>query len=170
MLRQAQHKRKVGKLLPLIALLPGDGIGPEVLAEARRVLDALGLDLTYQEAPVGGAAYAVSGHPLPAAPLEVRTVRDDTSTYRVEVWARATDKSCFDHAYGRPVVDFLVGQYWTLLGWHAAYLPATVEIQGVPAGVSVCGGRTEPGMSGRIPECGACASICTLRIMSYLSA
>ena len=41
----------------LIALLPGDGIGPEVITEARRVLDALGIDgLTFEEALVGGAA------------------------------------------------------------------------------------------------------------------
>ncbi len=53
-----------------IALLPGDGIGPEVIAEARRVLDALGLGLTYDEALVGGAAYKAVGHPLPAETLE----------------------------------------------------------------------------------------------------
>lgn len=54
----------------LIALLPGDGIGPEVIAEARRVLDALGdLGLSYEEAPVGGAAYKAKGHPLPAETL-----------------------------------------------------------------------------------------------------
>ncbi|UVO51722.1 3-isopropylmalate dehydrogenase [Sphingomonas sp. SUN019] len=50
---------------PLIAILPGDGIGPEVTAEARRVLDALNLGLTFEDAPVGGAAYRVAGHPLP---------------------------------------------------------------------------------------------------------
>lgn len=56
----------------LIALLPGDGIGPEVIAEARRVLDALAIDaLTFEEAAVGGAAYKASGHPLPAATLEL---------------------------------------------------------------------------------------------------
>ena len=54
-----------------VALLPGDGIGPEVIAEARRVLDALGLDLSYEEALVGGAAYRAAGHPLPAETLEV---------------------------------------------------------------------------------------------------
>ncbi|MEO5494589.1 MAG: 3-isopropylmalate dehydrogenase [Sphingomonas sp.] len=51
--------------MALIALLPGDGIGPEVVAEARRVLDALALDLTFEEAPVGGAAYLAQGQPLP---------------------------------------------------------------------------------------------------------
>lgn len=56
---------------PLIAILAGDGIGPEVTAEARRVLDALGLDLAFEEAPVGGAAYRASGHPLPAETLDL---------------------------------------------------------------------------------------------------
>ncbi|QNA84819.1 3-isopropylmalate dehydrogenase [Sphingomonas sp. So64.6b] len=53
----------------LIALLPGDGIGPEVITEARRVLDALALDLNFEEALVGGAAYHATGHPLPPATL-----------------------------------------------------------------------------------------------------
>ena len=55
----------------LIAILPGDGIGPEVTAEARRVLEALDLDLAFEEAPVGGAAYRAAGHPLPPATLEL---------------------------------------------------------------------------------------------------
>ena len=56
----------------LIALLPGDGIGPEVVTQAKRVLDALSLDgLSYEEAPVGGAAYKTSGHPLPEATLDL---------------------------------------------------------------------------------------------------
>ena len=54
----------------LIALLPGDGIGPEVIAEARRVLDALVIDgLTVEEALVGGAAFKATGHPLPPETL-----------------------------------------------------------------------------------------------------
>ena len=57
--------------MPLIAILAGDGIGPEVTAEARRVLDTLGLDLTYEEGLVGGAAYKAVGHPLPPETLEL---------------------------------------------------------------------------------------------------
>ncbi|MFA5964247.1 MAG: 3-isopropylmalate dehydrogenase [Sphingomonas sp.] len=57
--------------VPLIALLAGDGIGPEVIAETRRVLDALGLDLTFEEALVGGVAYHATGHPLPPATLDL---------------------------------------------------------------------------------------------------
>jgi 3-isopropylmalate dehydrogenase len=56
----------------LVALLPGDGIGPEVITEARRVLDALAIDgLTFEEATVGGAAYKATGHPLPPATLDL---------------------------------------------------------------------------------------------------
>ncbi|PIT23318.1 3-isopropylmalate dehydrogenase [Snodgrassella communis] len=51
-----------------IAILPGDGIGPEIIAQAVRVLDKLiaeGLDADYQYAPLGGAAYDEYGHPYP---------------------------------------------------------------------------------------------------------
>lgn len=55
-----------------IALLPGDGIGTEVTAEARRVLEALDLPgLEFEEAAVGGAAYKAVGHPLPPETLDV---------------------------------------------------------------------------------------------------
>jgi len=58
-----------------IAVLPGDGIGPEIVAEAVKVLKALGpFDL--EEAPVGGAAYDLSGHPLPPATLELAKSAD----------------------------------------------------------------------------------------------
>jgi 3-isopropylmalate dehydrogenase len=53
----------------LIAVLPGDGIGPEIIEQALRVLSALKLDLAFEQAPVGGAAYEASGHPLPEATL-----------------------------------------------------------------------------------------------------
>lgn len=49
-----------------IAVLPGDGIGPEVTSEAVRVLEALDLpQLTLFDGDVGGAAYKRHGHPLP---------------------------------------------------------------------------------------------------------
>ncbi len=57
--------------MALIAVLAGDGIGPEVTAAAVRVLNTLGLGLTFEEAPVGGAAYAANGHPLPPATLDL---------------------------------------------------------------------------------------------------
>ncbi|WP_340264336.1 3-isopropylmalate dehydrogenase [Sphingobium mellinum] len=61
----------------LIALLPGDGIGPEIVAQAKRVLDALAIDgLIYEEGLVGGAAYKAVGHPLPPETLELATRAD----------------------------------------------------------------------------------------------
>lgn len=57
--------------MPLIAILAGDGIGPEVTRAAREVLSALDLGLTFAEAPVGGAAYRVAGHPLPPDTLDL---------------------------------------------------------------------------------------------------
>ena len=53
-----------------IAILPGDGIGPEIISQAVRVLDRLiadGLDASYQYAPLGGAAYDQYGAPYPEA-------------------------------------------------------------------------------------------------------
>jgi 3-isopropylmalate dehydrogenase len=52
-----------------IAFLPGDGIGPEVTAEALRVLAALPVDLEVVELPFGGAAIDSVGDPLPAQTL-----------------------------------------------------------------------------------------------------
>jgi 3-isopropylmalate dehydrogenase len=52
-----------------VAVLPGDGIGPEIIAQARKVLLHLELGLDLKEAPVGGAAYETSGDPLPPATL-----------------------------------------------------------------------------------------------------
>jgi 3-isopropylmalate dehydrogenase len=54
----------------LIACLPGDGIGPEVMREAVRVLEALPLEVELEERPFGGAAIAATGDPLPAETLE----------------------------------------------------------------------------------------------------
>src|SRR5438093_367137 len=54
-----------------VAVLPGDGIGPEIIAQALKVLRRLGLALELQEAPVGGAGYAAGGDPLPANTLRL---------------------------------------------------------------------------------------------------
>jgi 3-isopropylmalate dehydrogenase len=59
-----------------IALLPGDGIGPEIVAQATRVIGKLGITLEMQEAPVGGAAYEAAGDPLPAATLRLAREAD----------------------------------------------------------------------------------------------
>jgi 3-isopropylmalate dehydrogenase len=59
-----------------VAVLPGDGIGPEIIAQALKVLRKLGLALDTQEAPVGGAGYQAAGDPLPAATLALAKAAD----------------------------------------------------------------------------------------------
>lgn len=59
-----------------IAVLPGDGIGTEIVAEAVKVLKALDLKFELETAPVGGAAYEAAGHPLPEATLKLAKEAD----------------------------------------------------------------------------------------------
>src|SRR6187549_4252410 len=59
-----------------IAVLPGDGIGTEIMAEAVKVLRALELPLELETAAVGGAAYEASGHPLPESTLRLAQAAD----------------------------------------------------------------------------------------------
>jgi 3-isopropylmalate dehydrogenase len=63
-----------------IAILPGDGIGPEIVNEAVKVMDFLKdqgeLNVELEEAPVGGAGYDAAGDPLPAETLALAKVAD----------------------------------------------------------------------------------------------
>jgi 3-isopropylmalate dehydrogenase len=62
-----------------IAILPGDGIGPEIVAQAARVLHALkreGLPIETEHAPIGGAGYDAAKHPLPPATLALARSAD----------------------------------------------------------------------------------------------
>jgi len=62
-----------------IAVLPGDGIGPEITGQAVRVLEALrtdGLKVDLEHASIGGAGYDAAGDPLPPATLELARKAD----------------------------------------------------------------------------------------------
>ncbi|ACL72333.1 3-isopropylmalate dehydrogenase [Thioalkalivibrio sulfidiphilus] len=63
-----------------ILVLPGDGIGPEIVAEASKLLNALrqdhGLNVELEEAPVGGAGYDAAGKPLPDETLHLAKEAD----------------------------------------------------------------------------------------------
>ncbi|WP_324778977.1 3-isopropylmalate dehydrogenase [Thiobacillus sedimenti] len=62
-----------------IAVLPGDGIGPEIVAQAVKVLEALradGAKLEMETAPIGGAGYDAAGDPLPEATLTLAREAD----------------------------------------------------------------------------------------------
>jgi 3-isopropylmalate dehydrogenase len=62
-----------------IALLPGDGIGPEIIAEAKKLLEHLrrdGLPIETETAPIGGAGYDAAGQPLPESTLRLARASD----------------------------------------------------------------------------------------------
>ena len=59
-----------------IAVLPGDGIGTEIVAEAVKVLNALDMKFEMETALVGGCAYDAHGHPLPDSTLKLAKEAD----------------------------------------------------------------------------------------------
>ena len=62
-----------------VAVLPGDGIGPEIVAEAVKVLEVFrreGLPLETETAPIGGAGYDAAKHPLPDSTLALARAAD----------------------------------------------------------------------------------------------
>jgi 3-isopropylmalate dehydrogenase len=59
-----------------IAVLPGDGIGPEIITEAVKVLKCLDLSFEMEHSAVGGTAYTAHGHPLPDATLNLAKAAD----------------------------------------------------------------------------------------------
>ena len=61
----------MGGRLPQVAVLAGDGIGPEITAAAQRVLAAALPGLRFEPAPVGAAAIASHGSPLPAETIAI---------------------------------------------------------------------------------------------------
>jgi 3-isopropylmalate dehydrogenase len=69
-----------------IAVLPGDGIGPEIVAQAVKVLNALNLNIEMTEAPIGGAGYEAAGDPLPDATLKLAQDADAVLLGAVGDW------------------------------------------------------------------------------------
>jgi len=69
-----------------IAVLPGDGIGPEIVAQAVKVLNALNLNIEMTEAPIGGAGYEAAGDPLPDATLKLAKDSDAVLLGAVGDW------------------------------------------------------------------------------------
>ncbi|MCE5182414.1 MAG: 3-isopropylmalate dehydrogenase [Betaproteobacteria bacterium] len=72
-----------------IAVLPGDGIGPEIVAQAVKVLKALssdGMKIELEQAPIGGAGYDAAGDPLPAATLKLAQDADAVLLGAVGGW------------------------------------------------------------------------------------
>jgi 3-isopropylmalate dehydrogenase len=72
-----------------IAVLPGDGIGPEIVAQAVKVLQRLkadGLKIEMEYAPIGGVGYETAGDPLPEATLKLSQAADAVLLGAVGDW------------------------------------------------------------------------------------
>ena len=73
-----------------IALLPGDGVGPEIIKEGTKVLDAvakkMGFSITYEEALIGGCAYDSFGTPLPDSTISIAKDSDAVFLGAVGDW------------------------------------------------------------------------------------
>ena len=69
-----------------IAVLPGDGIGPEIVAQAVKVLNALNIGFEMKEAPIGGAGYEATGDPLPTDTLKLAKESDAVLLGAVGDW------------------------------------------------------------------------------------
>jgi 3-isopropylmalate dehydrogenase len=77
-----------------IAVLPGDGIGPEIVAQAVKVLEVLkaeGAKIEMETAPIGGAGYDAAGDPLPDATLKL--AREADAVLLGAVGGRSTTRS-----------------------------------------------------------------------------
>jgi 3-isopropylmalate dehydrogenase len=72
---QSNQSKSIATMTKKILVLPGDGIGSEIVAEALKVLRCLqqdfGLDIELEQALVGGSAYDAVGHPLPDQTLSL---------------------------------------------------------------------------------------------------
>lgn len=111
-----------------ICLLPGDGIGPEVVSAARRVLDSLPLEFEWTEAGIGLAEWQRSGNPLPDGTLQAISSADatlfgsvttppDIANYRspvlrmrqeLDLYANLRPCHSIPHAISRPDTNLLV--------------------------------------------------------------
>lgn len=111
-----------------IALLPGDGIGPEVMAQARRVLEALPTPLDFVIGAIGFTAYQAAGTPLPEETL--RLVRQADATLfgavttppnlagyfspilrlrqSLDLYANIRPCRSFPHPSSRPGIDLII--------------------------------------------------------------
>ncbi|MEJ2258323.1 MAG: 3-isopropylmalate dehydrogenase [Woeseiaceae bacterium] len=110
----------------LITLLPGDGIGPEVIASARRLLEVVaerhGHDFKYHEELIGGAAIDATGEPLPE-----RTVARCQAAHAVLLGAVGGPKWSDPNASVRPEQGLLGLR--SALGVFANIRPVTIYKQ-----------------------------------------
>ena len=111
-----------------ICLLPGDGIGPEVIAQAEKVLKALDLQFEFEVGDIGFGAYQKHGTPLPESTLE-SIIKSDATLFgavttppdipgyfspvvrmrqALDLYANVRPCRSFDHSTSRPGIDLVV--------------------------------------------------------------
>jgi homoisocitrate dehydrogenase len=111
-----------------VCLLPGDGIGPEVISQAENVLNALNLDLEFVRGEIGFGAYQKLGTPLPDATLDSILTSNATlfgavttppnipgyfspvvrMRQKLELYANLRPCRSFHHPTSRPGIDMLI--------------------------------------------------------------
>ena len=111
-----------------VCLLPGDGIGPEVVGAARRVLESLPLNFEWSEAGIGLSVWQQCGNPLPDETLQAIKAADatlfgsvttppDIANYRspvlrmrqeLDLYANLRPCRSIPHAISRPGINLLV--------------------------------------------------------------
>jgi len=128
-----------------ILVLPGDGIGPEIVAEAVKVLDRLageGLDIEMDEGLVGGAAYDAAGDPLPEETLEAARASDARLAHALE---RARPGDVADGRVELSVSRDDVLAVSTLERREAmlSFRRVTQQVLGVPLAPKVCVDETQ---------------------------
>jgi hypothetical protein len=79
-------------------------------------------------APPTSVPGSTGRHPVPDQPVRTVEIETDTTTYVVQLWAEVKDETCFDHAYGKPIVTFLTEHPCT--GLHRVL--GTTEVDGRP--------------------------------------
>ncbi len=111
-----------------ICLLPGDGIGPEVIAEAEKVLKSLDLQIEFEHSDIGFAAYKKHGTPLPESTLEA-ILKSDAALFgavttppdipgyfspvvrmrqTLDLYANVRPCRSFDHPASRPGINLVI--------------------------------------------------------------
>ena len=113
-----------------IAILPGDGIGTEIVAEAVKVLKALDLKFETESALVGGAAYEAHGHPLPEATLKLAKDADAVLFGAVGDWKYDKLERALLPAMRKQNIDM-----WIVLDREDNPDPLNVELGGRGNGV-----------------------------------
>jgi tartrate dehydrogenase/decarboxylase/D-malate dehydrogenase len=143
-----------------VAVLPGDGVGPEVTAEARRAVDALGLSLEWTELPWGSAYWHEHGRMMPADALDtleahdailMGAIGDPTVPDHVSLWGLVLEiRQRLDlWANVRPA-RLLDGVPCPLAGRSPADVDMLFVRENTEGEYSGIGGRTHRGLGGEV--------------------